>query len=128
MKVYVAVGIGGIIGSILRYLISTLFWTEQLASFPWATYIANITGACLLTFILFQPFFVQKLSPSVFVGVTTGLIGSYTTFSTLILEVTILINHDISLALLYTFATIFGGLLASYSGYLVAQLTSKSEV
>lgn len=128
MKIYIAVGIGGIIGSVLRYLISLLFWTEHINSFPWATYFVNISGACLLTFIVFHPFFVQTLSPQVFVGLTTGLIGSYTTFSTLILEITTLWNNDILLALFYTFATIFGGLFASYSGYFIAQRTSKGEV
>lgn len=127
MRPYLAVGIGGIIGTILRYLISSMCWMEQTASFPWSTYIVNVSGAFLLTFILFQPFFLKNLSPRVFIGLTTGLIGSYTTFSTLIVEIMFLWNEATSLALLYLSTTILGGLLASYVGYLVANPPKKRE-
>lgn len=127
MRPYLAVGIGGIIGTILRYLISSMCWMEQTASFPWSTYIVNVSGAFLLTFILFQPFFLKNLSPRVFIGLTTGLIGSYTTFSTLIVEIMFLWNEATSLALLYLSTTILGGLLASYVGYLVANPVKKRE-
>src|SRR5690625_4966967 len=127
MRPYLAVGIGGIIGTILRYLISSMCWMEQTASFPWSTYIVNVSGAFLLTFILFQPFFLKNLSPRVFIGLTTWLIGSYTTFSTLIVEIMFLWNEATSLALLYLSTTILGGLLASYVGYLVANPPKKRE-
>jgi len=125
MKLYFAVGIGGVIGSILRYIMSILFWTDELAGFPWATFIANITGAFLLTVIIFQPFVVTKLAPVTFVALTTGLIGSYTTFSTLILEITVLFSNNVMIAFTYLCATIIGGLLASFSGYVIAQKTNK---
>lgn len=128
MKLYFAVGIGGVIGTILRYIISILFITDPLTSFPWATFIVNIIGAFLLTWIVFQPFFIQRLDATIFIALTTGIIGSYTTFSTLMLELTFLLHNNLTIGLSYAVFTIFGGLLACYLGYLVAQRPSKNEV
>lgn len=127
LKMYIAVGIGGIVGTVLRYLISLTFTSEHFNSFPWATLIVNITGALLLTFIVFQPYFIRRLSTVNFVALTTGLIGSYTTFSTLMLEFTMLIQHDRWTATIYLMSTIFGGLFASFLGYIIAYKTNKSE-
>ncbi len=127
LKLYIAVGIGGVIGTILRYIISSLFTTEPFATFPWATFIVNMTGAFLLTWVVFQPFFVRRLDPNIFVALTTGLLGSYTTFSTLILEATVLLNNNLTIALLYIVLTIIGGLFASFLGYIVTVKTSGNE-
>lgn len=127
LKMYIAVGIGGVIGTVLRYLISITIVSEQFNSFPWATFIANITGAFLLTFIVFQPYFIRRLSTVNFVALTTGLIGSYTTFSTLMLEFTMLIQHNHWTATIYLMSTVIGGLLASFLGYMIAHKTNKSE-
>jgi len=127
MRIYLAVGLGGVIGSLLRYLVSTMFWTDQAVAFPWATYVVNMSGAFLLTFIVFQPFIIDKLPPILFVGFTTGLIGSYTTFSMLILELITLWEDHLSLAIVYFLATLCGGLLASYAGYVVANSSSKGR-
>lgn len=128
MKLYIAVGIGGVVGTILRYLVSILFMSNPFTTFPWATFIVNITGAFLLTWIIFQPFFVRRLDPVIFVALTTGLLGSYTTFSTLILEVTFLLHHQIITGVLYIGVTIFGGLLACFLGYIVAMKTNRNGV
>lgn len=121
MKSYLAVGIGGVIGTLLRYIISVLFMTDSLTSFPWATLIVNLTGAFLLSWIVFQPYFIKRLDTTVFIALTTGLIGSYTTFSTLMLEVTFLLHQHLTIGILYVSLTIFGGLFACYLGYLTAK-------
>lgn len=128
MRLYFAVGIGGIIGTIFRYGISTLFMTDTLTTFPWATLIVNLTGAFLLTWFVFQPFFVQRLDATIFIALTTGLIGSYTTFSTLILELTFLLHSNLTIGISYISFTIIGGLFACYLGYIVAQKPIINEV
>lgn len=128
MRLYIAVGIGGVIGTVLRYLISSLFITETFTTFPWATFAVNITGSFLLTWIVFQPFFIHRLDPVVFVALTTGLLGSYTTFSTIMLEATLLLDTNIKLGLLYVGFTIFSGLFACFLGYTIAVKTRRNEV
>ena len=128
MKIYFAVGLGGVIGSSLRYLISLLFWSGSFPSFPTATLVVNLSGAFLLTFILFHPYTKFKLNPTIRAALTTGIIGSYTTFSTITLEVIMLARENISLMIVYLLMTIFGGLLCSFVGYKTARKIAKGGI
>ena len=124
-QLYVAVGIGGMIGSVVRYVVSLLFRTDNFASFPWATFLVNISGAFFLTFLLFLPVIKTRLKEPLFIGLTTGVIGSYTTFSTIIVEVVAVWNESNFIAVLYILLTIFVGLLFSYAGYALARKLQK---
>lgn len=115
LKTYGAIGVGGMIGACLRYGVDMLFQANSLL--PWSTMLINISGAFLLTFILYQPYLIQQMNPLLQLAVTIGLLGSFTTFSTIILESYLLGGGHILLALLYLFLTIFLGLIASYLGY-----------
>src|SRR5690625_672199 len=118
-KVILAVGIGGIIGAISRYLIGELLL--QSNHFPLATIVVNLFGCFLLSFILFQPWIKQAVQPWLFTGITTGIIGSFTTFSTITIELFDLWQKNIGLMLGYFILTIFGGLLCCYLGYRLAR-------
>lgn|SRR5699024_740535 len=125
-RIYLAVGIGGMLGASVRFLISELLGDIGESVFPWATFFVNVTGAFLLTFLLFLPVVKARLGEAVFVGLTTGMLGAYTTFSLIIIEIHDLLLHDKLLALVYLVATIFIGFFSSYLGYLIAnRITSK---
>ncbi|MBO1005539.1 fluoride efflux transporter FluC [Pseudogracilibacillus auburnensis] len=128
LKLYVAIGIGGVIGSSLRFLLSFLFGTNNFSAFPWATLTVNVSGAFLLTFVLFTPFIKDKISPTIFTAITTGVIGSYTTFSTITVEVILVGKENVFYAFLYLFLTICGGLLCSFIGYKVAKSLKKEAI
>ena len=127
MKVYVAVGVGGIIGSSFRYLLSLLFLSKNFSGFTWGTLIANLTGAFLLTFILFYPYTKFKWNPTIFTALTTGVIGSYTTFSTITLEVVFLAKENLLLMIVYLLLTIVGGLLSSFVGFQTVRNIEKKK-
>jgi|SRR5690625_3231426 len=128
MKNYIAVGLGGVIGSSLRYLISLLFWSENFSGFPMATLIANLSGAFVLTYILFHPYIMSKWNPSFLIALTAGVIGSYTTFSTITIEVVMLARENISQSVIYLLITIFGGLLCSFAGFKTSRIFAKRGV
>lgn len=127
MKTYLAVGIGGVIGSSLRYILSLLFLSDGFSTFPWATLTVNLTGAFLLPFIMFHPAIKVRMHPIIGSALTTGLIGSYTTFSTITVEVVHLFQKTLFLAIIYLLVTIFGGLFCSFLGYRSAQKFAKEE-
>ena len=83
-----AVGIGGFLGSILRYLLSTWvnhrFGQQTLNSI--GTLTVNLVGC--LAIGLFVGIFAQKshLPPELKLLLVTGLLGGFTTFSTFGLE------------------------------------------
>lgn len=120
IRMYVAVGIGGVLGSVARFLISIVIPTDHFGAFPWATWTVNVSGAFLLTFLLFLPAVRHHIPPLVFMALTTGLLGSYTTFSTMTVESVMLFQENIRIGIVYVCLTLFGGLSASYGGYQTA--------
>lgn len=116
----IAVGIGGFVGAILRYLISDVI--PQVNSFPLATLLINLFGSFLLAYILTAGVKKWQLHPTGILGVGTGLIGSFTTFSTFSVETLHLIeNHAYILASIYILLSLVGGFTLSFIGFLVAK-------
>jgi len=82
LRLILAVGIGGAIGSILRYTITYWMQWYHLTVFPLATLLINVVGSLLLGFLL--SFWVAPHHPSgeLRVLLTIGFCGGFTTFST----------------------------------------------
>ncbi|KGR81550.1 fluoride efflux transporter CrcB [Lysinibacillus odysseyi] len=111
---FFAVGIGGAVGALLRFYMSSLISYDT--GFPAATLLVNIVGCFLLSLLLSGP--ILKGKPHVKLALTTGVIGSFTTFSTFSYEtVTLIQNGFLKWAFLYICLSIIGGLLSSYAGY-----------
>lgn len=120
VPLYVAVGLGGLVGSVLRYLLSILFTFSTHSIFPWATLVVNIVGTFMLAYILFHKRFKEKWPPLIFVGITTGVIGSFTTLSTVTFQIFELWQDHVIIAVIYTCTTVFGGLYVAFLGYKLA--------
>lgn len=83
MKNVLLVFAGGGIGSALRYL--TVVGTARLSrgsEFPWSILIANLAGSFVLGFLFGLPAMRAKDSSAWFFW-ATGVLGGYTTFSTM---------------------------------------------
>lgn len=111
--------LGGGIGSVLRYL--TVISAARLlpkAVFPWGVFAANITGSFILGFLFALPVMKEKSSgPWLFAA--TGVLGGYTTFSTLSNDSwLLLLNQHSWLALLNAFGSILLGITAAALGWL----------
>ncbi|MBM7651035.1 fluoride efflux transporter CrcB [Neobacillus cucumis] len=114
---YLLVGIAGIIGAILRYLLGVSFNHWWFHDFPLATFITNMLGCFILGwFTHFLPRL--NLHPHLITALGTGLIGAFTTFSTFSVETVHLITIDKwGTALLYVLLSLFCGILFSWGGY-----------
>lgn len=126
LQLYLAVGIGGMIGSILRYSVSLLIFSEIGTAFHWATFFVNLIGSFLLAFVLFQPALKSKMKPAVFAGLTTGILGSFTTFSMIMIEIVSLWHNAQMIAMIYSLATLIGGIISSLLGYQLARKVNPS--
>lgn len=109
------VGLGGIFGSILRYFVATLFHGS-----PLATIIINLSGCFLIGAIstlinLYHPF-----NHAYRLFLITGILGSFTTFSTFGLEgFNFLRSGSTSEALFYVGIQVFVGISMVYLGELL---------
>ena len=111
-------GFGAIWGAILRYGITNYgkkHWSEK---FPYATLLINLTGAFLLGFI-----FSRKFSPFIYALIGTGVLGGYTTFSTMNTELVELYkSRNYHGLILYAVTSYLGGVILVFIGFWIGQL------
>lgn len=82
----VLIAAGGAAGAVSRYLIQGWVETFSGGRLPWGTFAVNISGSFLLGVVFAIAIDRAMLAPEVRVPLMVGFIGSYTTFSTLMLE------------------------------------------
>ena len=87
MRTVVAVGAAGFVGAIARYGLEGFVDQRTNGSFPWGTLVVNISGSFVLG-VLFALLIEGRviMAPWLRTAATVGLVGAYTTFSTLSLE------------------------------------------
>ncbi len=115
------VAAGGAIGGGCRYLLN-IAWSTTPGTFPWSTFVENVSGCLLLGALMV--FLLDVWRPSrygrPFLGV--GVLGGYTTFSTNTSETDALLRAgEVPLALAYLFGSLAVGLLATWIGLTVAR-------
>lgn len=79
------IGLGGAIGTILRYVMGGLDYRFSNGVFPISTLVVNVTGSLVIGFLwgIIDRF---NFSPNMRMFVFIGILGGYTTFSTFSLE------------------------------------------
>ncbi len=109
--------VGGAFGAVSRYLVQG--WVQDLAGgrFPWGTFAVNISGSFVLGLVFALAMDRAVLSPEVRVPLMIGFIGSYTTFSTLMLESWALVEEgDIAHLLFNLVGSVVIGMIAVVAG------------
>ena len=118
MKAILAVAVGGAIGSVLRYVAANAILQSTGGATGYGTFAVNVTGALALGFLAryFGP--PSGESPTLFLALTVGLCGGYTTFSTFTLDMfTMAERGQVARASLYAVATVvfcYGALALGY--------------
>ncbi|MCR4435796.1 MAG: fluoride efflux transporter CrcB [Clostridiales bacterium] len=122
MRKYVFISIGGILGAISRYLIKGLHIYHYHENVPLNTLIINVTGSFILALVLTVAFEVWEFDASIRLGIATGFLGAYTTFSTLCKETVGLIHQgDYFSAITYITDSTIVGIAAAYFGIVLAR-------
>jgi fluoride exporter len=97
----VYVGVGGLIGSIGRYLVAgAVYQIFPNSYFPIGTTFVNILGCFLIGFISGLVEVRNLLSPEMRIFLLIGLLGGFTTFSTFSFETVALLRDGIFLTAL----------------------------
>ncbi|RBW69060.1 fluoride efflux transporter CrcB [Bacillus taeanensis] len=125
--IYVFVGLAGALGALFRYSISISTASLWFFPFPLATLLANIIGCFMLGWFTTRIMKQNKVSKPLAAAMGTGLIGSFTTFSTFSVETVMLLEEKLIItALLYVVSSFIGGLLFAWFGYQLGRRREKS--
>ncbi|MCH8568069.1 MAG: CrcB family protein [Balneolales bacterium] len=115
LKNCIIVGLGGICGSLLRWLL--LFLNPGDLGVYWLIFLENTAGSLLLCFFINGPFRAKKWSDSAVLFAGSGMLGSFTTFSTYILQTITLSAVDISISVLYMSGSVASGIIFGFIGW-----------
>jgi len=115
LKNLLLVGLGGSIGSMLRYGSHLLLNTRL---FPWATFAVNILGSFIIGVVFAMSIREEPLPEGWKLFLATGICGGFTTFSAFSLEnLGLMQSGKFGMALTYIILSIILGISATFLGY-----------
>ncbi len=118
IKDIIWVGLGGMLGSIARYLINIGFIHNNWP-IPWPTFLINLSGSFLIGGLMA---FSVKNPQYWRLFLVTGFCGGYTTFSSFSFEnLKLWQDGHPQIALVYVLASLIGGIFCVAFGFLVTQ-------
>lgn len=120
MRTVILIGIGGLVGAILRYTVSG--WAQNAHHrFPLGTLTVNIMGSLLLGLIMYLSEFSANISTDQRIFLTIGVFGAFTTMSTFSYETFRLFEQkEYMIFLLNIFGNNFLCFTGIYFGKLIA--------
>lgn len=129
---YLFVAVGGAIGAMARFGLNVLL--QRDVEFPWGTLTANLLG-CLLMGVIAQLisstawFNASGLIPDQYrLLFAVGFCGSFTTLSSLVLEMNTMIQkNEIFYSFSYFVATLLGGFAFFYLGIMSVRLVMQLQ-
>ena len=122
MKKYIYIGAGGFIGAVLRYILKNIDIFQYTGKMPINTFLINISGSFIIGLFLTLAYEKRDIDENLRLGIVTGFIGAYTTFSTLCKETAGLYTKgSIVYAVLYVILSAVIGLIAVYTGIMAAK-------
>jgi len=123
LQKYIFIAIGGALGSIARYWVTSSIAGRMGIKFPYGTFVVNLTACLIIGFSL--TYFGKRadLNPAWRFLIPIGFIGSSSTFSTYEWEtLTTLRSGAWFLAALYAGGSLVLGLLAVWGGSALAEI------
>ena len=119
-----AIAVGGGIGSVARYLLSSAFPAGP--GFPWAIFAVNVSGCFCLGVLIVYLLDVWPPRRLLRPFLAVGLIGGYTTFSTYAAGVMMLLTgRAFALADVYALSSVLAALVAVWCGMKVARALAR---
>ncbi len=114
VRLILLVGLGGAIGSMLRYLATEIIPSNHM---PYGTISVNLVGSMLLG-IMFGAIAADVIINQNYVLLFgTGVLGAFTTMSAFAMDTVTLSEDELSKTVIYITITIFGSIGFAWLGY-----------
>jgi fluoride exporter len=126
MYAFMAVFLGGGLGSAARHGINLIAAQSSVSRYPVGTFLINVLGSLLIG-LLVELFALRlQLPANLRLFLITGILGGFTTFSTFSLEVGLLHQRgQTGAAVVYALASVVCGVAAMFAGmHVTRQLLS----
>lgn len=116
------VGIGGFIGSVMRYLVQVSVEKSLISTFPWGTFIANIAGSFIIGVVFGIAEKGNLMNAEWRIFLTVGICGGFTTFSSFAYNnLNMLKEHSYIQLFGNIGGSLFFGILAVYLGIILVR-------
>ena len=121
----IIVFISGIFGGLARMEVNDV--VPKIGGFPIGTLLINLVGCFFFAFLIKHYFVVKNVHEKVILAVGTGFIGTFTTFSSALIDTVELMNAGhYGLMVLYILLEIGGGFLMIVAGITVGRKFVKA--
>lgn len=117
MKLILAIAVGGALGSVGRYAVSTQMVRWLGTSFPYGTLAVNVAGSLVMGLIVEAVARGWAVAPEWRAFLTIGILGGFTTFSAFSLDTANLIERAaLGSAALYVGASVVASVAGLFAG------------
>ena len=122
MSIYFAIALGGALGAVSRYGVSSAAYQWLGQSFPHGTLLVNALGSLTMGFLSVLLLHRFQVSEEIRIGLLAGFLGSFTTFSTFAMDTLHLVASDALVkALLYVMLSVILCILGAWAGLTAAR-------
>lgn len=129
MRQYYYIAIGGMMGAVLRVVFKNIQLWNKVGTLPYDTFLVNVIGSLFLALFLSLTVELFNFKVELRLGLTTGFLGAFTTFSTLCKEIAnLLFQGQYTIAFLYMIITVVFGLFATWVGIFIAKAIKRRVI
>jgi fluoride exporter len=125
MGAWVAVAVGGAIGSVARFWLTGAMMALTGPRFPWGTLLINVLGSLVIGLVAGITLTQGRIAmhPDIRIFLMTGICGGFTTFSAFSLQtLELLQSGDVVPAFGYATGSVVLCVIATYCGWLLGRI------
>ena len=122
MSIYIAIAVGGSLGAVSRYWVSSTIYQWFGQGFPYGTLAVNLLGSLVMGFLSVLLVHRFQISEEIRIGLLAGFLGSFTTFSTFAMDTLHLVgNEAVMKAVIYILFSVLFCILGAWAGLVAAK-------
>lgn len=115
-------GVGGFVGTCLRYLTGKLCHLLVVGSFPLGTFVVNVVGSLIIGLFLGMAERTNAITPAISALLITGFCGGFTTYSSFADDIYLLLHErNWMMLVLYAGLTLVLGVALVWAGRAVVK-------